>query len=90
MHPQPLAGAIFNIAMGGKITINELYRKMAELWGIRNAKPDYQPPRVGDVRESHADISKAKSILGYSPLVNFDQGLAETVKWYRQQLAQQK
>ena len=63
---------------------------MAKLFGVESLKPIYQPPRAGDVRESQADISKAKSILGYSPLVTFDQGLAETVKWYREHFASEK
>ena len=86
-HAKPLEGEIFNVAAGGRIDLNELYHKMAKLFGVEQLKPIYQPVRAGDVRESQADISKAKSILGYSPLVTFDQGLAETVKWYREHFA---
>ena len=90
LHKKPLEGEVFNVAAGGRIDLNELYHKMAKLFGVEQLKPIYQPVRAGDVRESQADISKAKSILGYSPLVTFDQGLAETVKWYRQHFASQK
>jgi nucleoside-diphosphate-sugar epimerase len=89
-HKEPLAGEVFNVAAGGRIDLNELYRKMAGFFGVEELKPIYQPVRAGDVRESQADISKAKSILGYAPLVTFDQGLAETVKWYREHFARQK
>lgn len=86
LHPRPLQGEVLNIAVGGKVTVNDLYRKMAQLYGLKNIQPKYQPPRAGDVRDSQADISKAKAVLGYQPLVNFDRGLAETVKWYREHL----
>jgi nucleoside-diphosphate-sugar epimerase len=84
LHAKPLEGEVFNVAAGGRIDLNELYQKMAKLFAVENLKPIYQPPRAGDVRESQADISRAKSVLGYAPLINFDQGLAETVKWYRE------
>ncbi len=86
LHPRPLEGEVFNVGMGGKVSVNELYRKMAELFGMKESRLIYQPTRAGDVLESQADISKAKTVLGYQPLVNFDDGLAETVKWYREHL----
>src|SRR6266550_1250759 len=90
LHPRPLEGEVFNVAAGGRIDLNQLYQKMAKLFGLNDSKPIYQPVRAGDVRESQADISKAKTVLGYAPLVTFDQGLAETVKWYREHFARQK
>jgi UDP-glucose 4-epimerase len=90
LHPRPLEGEVFNVAAGGRIDLNELYQKMAKLFGLNDSKPIYQPVRAGDVRESQADISKAKTVLGYAPLVTFDHGLAETVKWYREHFARQK
>jgi len=90
LHKEALEGEVFNVAAGGRIDLNELYHKMARLMGVENLKPIYQPPRAGDVRESQADISKANEVLGYSPLITFDQGLAETVKWYREHFARQK
>ena len=44
---------------------------------------EYLPERAGDVRDSQADIGKAKAILGYSPVVTFEEGLRRTVDWYR-------
>jgi nucleoside-diphosphate-sugar epimerase len=43
----------------------------------------YADVRAGDVRDSQADISKARRILGYEPIVTFEEGLAKTVAWYR-------
>jgi nucleoside-diphosphate-sugar epimerase len=45
--------------------------------------PIYDAPRAGDVRDSQADISKARRLLGYEPVVSFEDGLAKTVEWYR-------
>jgi nucleoside-diphosphate-sugar epimerase len=45
--------------------------------------PIYSAPRPGDVKDSQADISKARRILGYAPIVSFEEGLARTVAWYR-------
>lgn len=46
-----------------------------------NVEPIYKEARVGDVRDSQADISKAKSLLGYTPRVSFEEGLKQTLAW---------
>jgi nucleoside-diphosphate-sugar epimerase len=46
-------------------------------------EPIYADPRAGDVKDSQADISKAKALLGYQPIVTFEDGLNQTVAWYR-------
>ena len=43
----------------------------------------YEEPRAGDVRDSQADISKARTLLGYSPIVSFEEGLKRTLEWCR-------
>jgi nucleoside-diphosphate-sugar epimerase len=48
-----------------------------------SVEPVYGPPRAGDVRDSQADISKAKRLLGYEPIVSFEEGLRRTLEWYR-------
>lgn len=80
---KPLDGEAINIAMGHSVTVNELVLKMAALFGPSTKPARYAPVRAGDVLHSLADISKAKSLLGYRPLVGFDDGLRETVNWYR-------
>lgn len=74
-------GNVFNIACGDRTSVNELFRLLAESAGS-NIKPEYKPYRVGDVRDSIADISKAKLLLGYSPEVNFRNGIETTWKWF--------
>jgi nucleoside-diphosphate-sugar epimerase len=76
------SGEVINVATGGRISLNELFRSVRELTGA-NVEPIYEESRAGDVRDSQADIGKAKRLLGYSPLVPFEQGLAKTVEWFR-------
>lgn len=81
--PQPLQGDAFNIACGARHSLNDTVRILNELTG-KNIKPRYLPARKGDVEHSQADISKARSILGYQPAVQYKEGLARTLEWYRQ------
>lgn len=83
-----VAGRVFNIACGDRHTLNETYRALAHLVaGDEPPRPPlFGPPRDGDVRDSHADISAAHAAFGYTPRVSFQEGLARTVDWYRQQL----
>ncbi|HYT66178.1 MAG TPA: SDR family oxidoreductase [Vicinamibacterales bacterium] len=76
------SGEVINVATGGRISLNELFRTMRELIGA-TADPTYLEARPGDVRDSQADIAKAKRILGYTPKVSFEEGLRQTVAWYR-------
>jgi nucleoside-diphosphate-sugar epimerase len=76
------SGEVINVATGGRISLNELFRTMRRMIGA-SADPKYAPLRPGDVRDSQADISKAKRLLGYEPTVSFEDGLQRTVDWYR-------
>ena len=75
------AGKIINIACQAAYTLNEM---VAKLNGIMNLdiKPAYGPDKLGDVKHSLADISKAKQVLGYKPVIDFQKGLEKTVEWY--------
>ena len=75
-------GRIINVATGGRISLNQLFEAMRRMTGA-TVKPVYAEPRAGDVRDSQADISLAREILGYTPLVSFEDGLQRTVDWYR-------
>jgi len=82
-----VAGRVFNVACGERHTLNETFRVLAELLDFRE-EPIYGPPRLGDVRDSLADISDARKAFGYEPLVGFKEGLRRTVEWYREQYPQ--
>jgi nucleoside-diphosphate-sugar epimerase len=73
-----VSGEVFNTGCGGRYTINELVDALNELLGA-DLEPIYDDPRPGDVRHSHADISKARDLLGYDPKVDFVEGLERTV-----------
>ena len=76
------AGEVINVATGGRISINELLRTMNRIAGT-NLTATYQPARMGDVRDSQADITKAKALLGYTPGVGLEEGLRHTLAWFR-------
>src|SRR5437660_2226885 len=79
---QGASGEMINVATGGRISLNELLRVMNQIVGT-DIKPTYAPARAGDVRDSQADITKARTILNYEPIVSFEEGLRRTVEWYR-------
>ncbi len=82
------AGKVFNIACGQTTSLLQLLDKLNRLLGT-DVKPIHEPPRAGDVRESLADISQARRILGYEPQVGFDEGLGRSIEYYRQLVAGQ-
>ncbi|HQC52080.1 MAG TPA: NAD-dependent epimerase/dehydratase family protein [Lentisphaeria bacterium] len=77
------ATGVFNIAYGGKITINDLARRIIELTGSRS-QIVYLPERAGDVKHSSAAIDKL-SAAGFRPGADFDRGLAETIAYFAAQ-----
>jgi nucleoside-diphosphate-sugar epimerase len=77
------SGEVINVAIAGRISLNQLFAIVKREVGS-SLEPIYAEPRAGDVRDSQADISKAKRLLGYSPIVSFEEGLGRTVKWYRE------
>ena len=76
------SGHVINVATGGRISLNALLRAMNKIVGT-NLQPIYQEPRAGDVRDSQADITKAKTLLGYTPIVSLEEGLEKTLEWCR-------
>jgi nucleoside-diphosphate-sugar epimerase len=76
------AGEVINVATGGRISLNGLLAAMDAIVGSRS-EPIYAESRPGDVRDSQADISKAKSLLGYVPIVPLAAGLEQTIAWCR-------
>jgi len=81
-HAKDASGEVINVATNGRVSLNQLFTTLRTLVGA-NVEPIYDKPRAGDVRDSQADISKAARLLGYKPLVTFEQGLKNTVEWYR-------
>ena len=84
LNAKNAAGEVFNIGCGAQFSLNQLIKKLEGILGIA-AQIDYLPSRLGDVRDSLADISKAQNILGYAPRISFDQGLKRTVEAFTAQ-----
>jgi UDP-glucose 4-epimerase len=78
-----VGGHIINVATGSRISLNQLLDALKRIFNS-NVEPIYKEARAGDVRDSQADISKAAKLLGYKPTVDFEAGLRETVKWFKE------
>ena len=76
-------GKVFNIAMGGRVTLNELYSMLRSMIGV-DIEPVYKDGRPGDVPHSEASIDRARADLGYEPIVSTEDGLRETLAWFEQ------
>jgi nucleoside-diphosphate-sugar epimerase len=76
------SGKVFNVGVGGRISLNEVLRELGKITG-KTLEAKYDAPRDGDIRDSQADISQAREILGYEPQVTFEEGLRRTFEWYR-------
>ena len=79
-------GDVFNIGFGGQTTLQDLYQAASDLLGKDFVLPFYDQPRAGDIRHSHADISKARAILNYNPVVDLKEGLRRSLAWYQDTL----
>jgi len=76
-------GVIFNIAVGKNFSVNHMYKEINRLLNTNHAAT-YREARKGDIRNSLADISKAKNLFGYNPEFDFNKGLAITVEYFRE------
>jgi UDP-glucose 4-epimerase len=81
-----VAGQVFNVACGDRITVNSMLHQINKIVGV-DISPIYAEPRSGDIKHSQADITRAREHLGYEPKVSFEEGLRATVEWYRKNLA---
>jgi UDP-glucose 4-epimerase len=80
------AGRVLNLASGRSYSLLDLIASLEALLG-RAADVRREPARIGDVRDSLADITLARELLGYEPVVDFHEGLRRTLAWYREQSA---
>jgi len=79
---EKVSGWLMNVATGVRITLNEVVEELRGITGY-NGPVNYAPERAGDIKHSLADISLARNLLGYEPVVDFGEGLRRTVEWYR-------
>ncbi|GIV18163.1 MAG: capsular polysaccharide biosynthesis protein [Armatimonadota bacterium] len=85
MESPHAVGKVYNVACGGRYTLNELIRQLEAIFG-RQLEVQHLPPRAGDVKHSEASIAEAQRDLGYRVLVSFEEGLKRTVGWYKEQI----
>lgn len=81
MEAKQTRGEIINIACGEHVTVNQIIQRINEVLG-RSVRPNYVPPRAGDIKHSWADIALAEKVIGYRPVVSFSDGLQKTIEWY--------
>ena len=79
------AGQAYNIGAGGRLFLIDIYNYLCKAL-CKNVEPNYGPPRKGDVRDSNADIGKARELLGYDPEYDFERGIALAIDWYKEYL----
>ncbi|MEX1047536.1 MAG: SDR family oxidoreductase [Actinomycetota bacterium] len=75
-------GKVINVAYNGRHSVNDLLQTIQGLVPGDHLEPQREPPRVGEIRTSQADISKAEEVLGYRPKFSFEEGLRMTVEWF--------
>jgi UDP-glucose 4-epimerase len=80
-HAPNVAGEVINVAAGGRVSLLELVRSLQTIFR-KDLEPVFEPVREGDVKDSQADIFKARQLLGFQPQVAFEDGLRRTVTWY--------
>ncbi len=77
-----VGGEVFNVGCGDRVSLLEIVAKLEAILG-RRLERKHTPPRAGDVPHTLADLAKAKRLLGYSPLVDFDEGFRRTVEYFK-------
>ena len=76
------AGEVFNVGCGDRVCLLDIIARLEGLLG-RKLERHHTPSRAGDVPHTLADVSKAKRLMGYSPLVDFDEGFRRTVEYFK-------
>lgn len=85
LAPSDAAGEAYNVAYGGREYLIDVYESLCNALE-KDIKPIFGPDRVGDIKHSNADISKAKKLLGYAPEYDFERGIREAIEWYKNNL----
>lgn len=85
LAPSEAAGEAFNIGAGGREFLIDVYHDLCKALG-KDVEPHFGPARAGDIRDSNADISKAKMLLGYDPEYDFAKGINLAIGWYKENL----
>jgi len=79
-------GEAVNISTKDAVTVNTVVNVIKKFLGKENIKPVYAPPRPGDIKQSLADVKRAKEIIGYEPFISFEEGITKAINWYKENL----
>ncbi len=85
LAPSEAGGEAFNIGYGGREYLIDVYHSLCKALG-KDVEPNYGPTRKGDIRDSNADITKARTLLGYDPEYDFEKGINLAIDWYKANL----
>jgi nucleoside-diphosphate-sugar epimerase len=80
--PQPLRGAVYNVGTGQRVSLLDLIAAINAILGTK-LSPEFQPTRTGDVRDSQASLDRIRQVLGYQPIVDFEEGLRRSLESLR-------
>jgi len=84
---KPIRGEVLNVGCAGAVSVNQLAKSMAAAMGRPDLCPAHEPERTGDIKHSFADLKRTTQVLGYKPIVGFEPGLQQTIKWYQSVLS---
>lgn len=85
LAPSEAGGEAFNIGAGGREYLIDVYHSLCKALD-KDVEPNFGPNRAGDIRDSNADISKARELLGYAPEYDFEKGINLAIDWYKENL----
>jgi UDP-N-acetylglucosamine 4-epimerase len=85
LAPKIAAGHTYNVAYGSQEYLMDIYYVLTKLLG-KDIEPIFGSDRLGDIKHSNADISKARELFGYEPSVSFEEGIKLAIEWYRENL----
>jgi nucleoside-diphosphate-sugar epimerase len=83
MAAPEVTGEVLNVACGQRVSVNTLLGEISSVLDVE-IRPSYIPARPGDIRDSLADITKARRLIGYAPRVSFTEGIARTIAWFQE------
>jgi nucleoside-diphosphate-sugar epimerase len=83
----PFAGDIINVGTGRRVSVAQIAEIMARAAGAPELTPEFRPARHGDILHSQADIARARQLLAFEPFTSLEEGVSETVEWFRGALA---
>ena len=83
-------GEVMNVANGERVTLLELVEVLKKVTGRTDVEIDFEPERNGDVKHSQADNARAREWLGYEKLVGLEEGIQQTIDWWKSSRFAQK